>query len=56
MFRKQYGEDPQVQLNQALQVQLSPQQLEDIRSRLDQARARERARATAKDLPEPEGS
>jgi terminase small subunit-like protein len=39
MFRKQYGDDPAVAIQQDLRVQVPPEQLEDIRARLERVRA-----------------
>jgi hypothetical protein len=59
MFRKQYGDNPAVQLNQIMPVQVTPEQLADIRARLEQVReqrSRELEPRSPQTLPVPEGS
>jgi hypothetical protein len=59
VLRAKYGDDPPVAINQSIQVQVTPEQLRDIRARLERVReqrARELEPRSPQTLPEPEGS
>jgi terminase small subunit-like protein len=52
VLRAKYGDNPPVQFNQALSVQVTPEQLRDIRARLEQVRE-QRARELERVLRRP---